>query len=69
MGFVSYNFILFLLPASLIVYFALRRSGRNMLAKLSLIAVSLIFYGFYGGLSCALLMIDTVVNWFLSRLL
>lgn len=40
-----------------------------MLAKLSLIAVSLIFYGFYGGLSFAVLMIDTVVNWFLSRLL
>jgi alginate O-acetyltransferase complex protein AlgI len=69
MGFVSFEFVLLLFPAALILYFIARHVGRHSLAKGILAGASLIFYYSYGLVPLLILLADIAVNWFLSRML
>ena len=69
MQFNSYIFILCFLPLTLIGYFGLNRLGRDRLAKLFLLAMSLWFYGYFNVSYLFIICGSIVVNFAISRLM
>ena len=69
MGFTCYKFLLAFLPATLILYFLMRKFNRNTLAKCVMAVASAVFYWFYGAVPFFILIGDCIINWFLSKLL
>ncbi len=69
MQFNSYIFILCFLPLTLIGYFGLNRLGRDKLAKLFLLAMSLWFYGYFNVSYLFIICGSIVVNFAISRLM
>lgn len=68
MLFNSYIFILFFLPVALLVYFGLNHFGKETLAKVFLIGMSLWFYAYFHLSYLAILLSSIVVNFGLSKL-
>ena len=69
MQFHSYIFILCFLPLTLIGYFGLNRLGKDRLAKLFLLAMSLWFYGYFNVSYLVIICGSIVVNFAISRLM
>lgn len=69
MQFNSYIFILCFLPLTLIGYFGLNRLGKDRLAKLFLLAMSLWFYGYFNVSYLVIICGSIVVNFAISRLM
>ena len=69
MQFNSYIFILCFLPLTLIGYYGLNRIGRNGLAKVFLLTMSLWFYGYFNVSYLFLICGSIVVNFAISRLM
>ncbi len=69
MQFNSYIFILCFLPLVLIGYFGLNRVGKDRLAKLFLLAMSLWFYGYFNVSYLFIICGSIVVNFAISRLM
>lgn len=68
MVFNSYIFVLFFLPLTLISYFLLNTISRN-LANLSLLGMSLWFYGYFNPAYLILLISSILVNYCLSKIM
>ena len=69
MQFNSYIFILCFLPLTLIGYFGFYRLGKDRLAKLFLLAMSLWFYGYFNVSYLVIICGSIVVNFAISRLM
>ncbi len=69
MLFNSYIFIFLMLPLTLILYFLLNRIRAPRLALLSLLGMSLWFYGYFNPSYLLILCSSILVNWILSRLI
>ena len=69
MQFNSYIFILCFLPLTIIGYFGLNKLGRDRLAKLFLLAMSLWFYGYFNVSYLFIICGSIVFNFVLSRLM
>ena len=69
MQFNSYLFLFLFLPLALAGYFGLLHFRQNKAAKLFLIAMSLVFYGFGNPRSVLLLIGSAALNWIVSSLL
>ena len=69
MQFNSYIFILCFLPLTLIGYFGLNSLGRDRLAKLYLLIMSLWFYGYFNVSYLFIICGSIVANFAISRLM
>ena len=69
MQFNSYIFILCFLPLTLIGYFGLNHLGKDRLAKLFLLAMSLWFYGYFNVSYLFIICSSIVVNFAVSKLM
>lgn len=67
MSFVSYEYLLLLLPLTLITYFLLNKYEKYNISKIILIVASLAFYAFGGWLCLALLIASILVNYFIAN--
>lgn len=63
MLFNSYIFTLFFLPVTVIGYFALNHYGRNTIAKMYLLCMSLWFYGYFNHTYLFVIMSSIIVNY------
>lgn len=69
MLFNSYIFILFFLPVTLILYFGLNRMGKEVLAKWTLVCMSLWFYAYFHVSYLFLITGSVLFNFMCSRIL
>ena len=69
MGFTSYKFLMLFIPLTVILYFICRRTGKNTMAKGVLAGASVLFYYTYGYVPLLILIADSIINWYLSRVL
>ena len=69
MLFNSYFFILVFLPLCLVLYYGLNRSGRDNLAKVMLLAMSLWFYAYFHVSYLALILASVLFNFGISKIL
>ena len=67
MLFNSYIFILLFLPITLFLYFLLHHYHQIVAAKITLIAASLLFYGYYNPNYLVILCGSILFNYFISR--
>lgn len=67
MQFNSFIFILCFLPLTLVGYYGFHYLGKDKLAKLYLLAMSLWFYGYFNASYLLIICTSIVVNFFLSR--
>ncbi|MDR3050529.1 MAG: MBOAT family protein [Oscillospiraceae bacterium] len=67
MLFNSYLFILGFLPLALLGYFGLNRWRKHLLAKVWLVALSLVFYAYFNTSYLAIILISILGNYLLSR--
>ncbi len=67
MQFNSYIFILCFLPVTLIFYFLFNHFGKDRLAKVFLLGMSLWFYGYFNASYLLIICASIGVNFFLSR--
>lgn len=67
MLFNSYIFIFIFIPLTLLLYFGLNHFGKNILAKLSLIGMSLWFYGFFNIKYLPIIVISIIFNYSLQK--
>lgn len=68
MLFNSYIFILFFLPVTLVGYFMLNHIGNSNAAKIELLGMSLLFYGYFNYTYLPIICVSIVGNWILSRI-
>lgn len=69
MLFNSYIFILFFLPATMILYFCLRKFELHIAAKVSLILMSLWFYGYFNYKYLYIMVGSILFNYVFSKLI
>ncbi len=67
MQFNSYIFILCFLPLSLIMYFLFHKTGRHKTAMLSLLLMSLWFYGYFNPSYLLIICSSIAINYLLSK--
>jgi D-alanyl-lipoteichoic acid acyltransferase DltB (MBOAT superfamily) len=69
MLFNSYEYLLIFLPTTLVLYFALQRTGHQTAAKIWLVAASLAFYSWWGLRYLPLITVSILVNYGIGTLL
>lgn len=67
MLFNSFEFVLFFLPTTLVVYFAIIRSGNAKLAQYWLLFASLFFYGWWNPIYLLLIIGSIIFNYLIGR--
>jgi alginate O-acetyltransferase complex protein AlgI len=68
-NFTSYTFLLLILPCAVILYWGLLKSGKNILAKMFLLAISLVFSAMSGTKTFAVFVICIAVNYAMAYLI
>ncbi len=66
MLFNSYIFLFAMLPATLVLYYGLNKCKKYQLALVSLLGMSLWFYGYFNPSYLLILCASILINWFLS---
>ncbi|WP_438462097.1 MBOAT family O-acyltransferase [Marinomonas sp. PE14-40] len=69
MLFNSYEFILFFLPSTFLIYFYFNKKGFHFCSKIFLIFASLFFYSWWNVLYLPIIIASIVINFFTGRLL
>ncbi|MBQ7359396.1 MAG: MBOAT family protein [Lachnospiraceae bacterium] len=69
MLFNSYIFILFFLPLNLFLYFGLNRIGKEWLAKVILIGMSLWFYAYFHVVYLVIIVFSVLLNYCISKVI